>query len=188
MKSEPITLLLKRMAEGDNEASEELYSAVYDELRRRAERMMSGGEESLLQPTAVVNEAWIKLAAGEGADWNSRGHFLGFAAKAMRSILVDHARGRNTRKRGASAKRIELDEAVRIYETRAIDLLALDQALERLEEIDGELARLVELRFFGGLTISETARVMEVSTPTIERGWRTARSWLRTELGDEGVE
>ena len=187
-RDEPFTELLQRMQDGDSEAGERVFSVVYSELRAQARRMMGGGEGDTLQPTAVVNEAWIKLAAGQGADWQSRDHFLGFAARAMRSILVDYARAKKAAKRGGRAERVELDEALRAYEERAIDLLALDEALERLSGADPVLARLVELRFFGGLTIAETARVLEVSTPTVERGWRAARSWLRSELdGDEDL-
>ena len=179
---EPLTLLLQRMESGERDASEEVFRRVYDELRSRARRL-SKDASSTLQATAVVHEAWLKLSGGVGSDWKSREHFVGVAAKAMRSVLVDHARARKAAKRGGGAQRLELDEAVRTFESRSVDLLALDDALRRLAELDPELARVVELRFFAGLTIAETARVMEVSTPTVERSWRTARTWLRADLG-----
>jgi len=182
MDSEPVTLLLQRMGRGDRGAAEELFGILYDELRRRAAGIMSGQAGQTLQPTAVVHEAWLKL--GEG-DWESRGHFLGVAAKAMRSVLVDHARARRAEKRSGGGSRVGLDQVLLAYEERALDLVGLDEALGRLEAFDPELARLVELRFFGGLSIAETAEVLGRSTATIERSWRTARSFLRVELGDE---
>jgi len=183
-REEPLTLLLHRMHAGERDAGEEVFHRIYDELRARAQRL-SKDASSTLQATAVVHEAWLKLSGGAGSDWESREHFLGVAAKAMRSVLVDHARARRAAKRGGGARRLELDEALRSFESRSVDLLALDDALERLAGFDAELARIVELRFFAGLTIAETARLTGVSSATVERGWRTARSWLRAELGDE---
>lgn len=186
MTGETITRILQQMAAGEEAAEERLFSLLYNELRDRAGRMMRGAAGSTLQPTAVVHEAWLKLADG-GADWRNRAHFLRVAAKTMRSILIDHARAKGTGKRGGG-ERLHLDEAVRMYEQRSIDLLALDDALENLAQHDPRLARLVELRFFGGLTIAETAEVLGVSTPTVERSWRSARSLLRTLLGDDDGE
>ena len=183
MSTDPLTILLNKMSQGDDRAGEQLFERLYADLRSRAGGMMSGRAENTLQPTAVVNEAWLKIAASPETDWNSRGHFLGVAAKAMRSVLVDHARAKRASKRGGSGERVPLDDALAMYEERAIDLLALDAALERLAESDAELARLVELRFFSGLTIPETAQVLKISTATVERSWRTARSLLRVELG-----
>lgn len=182
-----VTVLLKRMADGDASASQELFEIVYGDLRARAARLMQSPGHTL-QPTAVVNEAWMKLAANESA-WENRGHFLAVASRAMRQVLVDHARAKKSQKRGGDSERVELDTAVQIFQERARDLVELDAALERLQAIDPSLMHLVELRFFGGLTIRETADVMQVSTPTVERSWRTARSWLRNELeaGDELV-
>lgn len=181
---EPVTLLLKQMADGDESAASELFELVYSDLRARAARLMQSEHGHTLQPTAVVNEAWMKLAGG-GVSWESRGHFLGVAAKAMRSVLVDHARAKKASKRGGDAQRVALDAAVHVFEERALDLVRLDAALEQLNQIDPKLGQLVELRFFGGLTIPETAEVMGVSTPTIERGWRAARSWLGHELSSK---
>lgn len=187
MADETITRILQRVAAGEEDAAERLFSILYVDLRDRAGRMMAGAGGHTLQPTAVVHEAWLKLSGGE-LDWKNRSHFLGVAAKTMRSILIDHARAKQSAKRGGGAKRQHLDEAVRVYEERAIDLLALNDALETLAQHDPELARLVELRFFGGLTIAETAEVLGVSTPTVERSWRSARSLLRTVLGDDALE
>lgn len=186
MHIEPVTRLLERVSSGDTAAREELFTLVYAELRRRAERLVPSGEPNTLQPTAVVHEAWMRLSAGSG-DWNSRAHFLGVAARAMRSVLVDHARAKGSEKRGGAARRVGLDAATRVYEERAIDLVALDEALARLSDVDIALTQIVELRFFSGLSIAETARVMGVSTPTVERGWTTARSWLRVQLDADGL-
>jgi len=179
-------MLLRRMADGDNDAGRELFAILYADLRSGAGRLMGYDVRHTLQPTAVVNEAWLKLASVPGENWNSRAHFLGVAGKAMRSVLVDHARAKKAEKRGGNAERIPLDDALKLYEDRAIDLIALDEALAALSTTDEELARLVELRFFSGLTISETAEVMEISTASVERGWRTARSLLRVQLGANG--
>ncbi len=186
MAEEPITVLLRRMGAGDREAGERVFALVYAELRARAGGLM-GAAGGTLQPTAIVHEAWIKLAGSESGDWRDRGHFLAFAASAMRSILVDHARAKRTAKRGGGAARIELDRAVAEYEDRAVDLVALDEALAELATLDPELARVVELRFFGGSTIAETAQALGISTATVERDWRTARSWLRQRI-DGGEE
>ena len=176
-----MTQLLQKMADGDPSAGEELFSLVYSDLRSRAARLMQGPDAHTLQPTAVVNEAWMKLSGGD-SNWENRGHFLGVAAKAMRSVLVDHARAKRAQKRGGGAERIELDTAIEVFEERARDLVLLDEALDHLQTLDARLGKLVELRFFAGLTIPETAEALGVSTPTVERGWRTARSWLRAEM------
>ena len=183
-ENEPVTLLLQKMEEGDAVAAEALYDLVYEDLRGRARRILGGAAGQTLAATAVVHEAWLKLAGSRSADWQNRDHFLRVAAKAMRSVVVDHARAKRTDKRGGQAERVRLGEVLQVYEERAIDVLVLNEALERLAAMDGDLARLVELRFFGGLTIAETASVLGVSTPTVERGWRFARSWLRTELSE----
>lgn len=176
-----VTQLLRRAADGDTSASEELFSAVYDDLRLRAARLMQGPGAHTLQPTAVVNEAWLRLSSGM-SDLESRRHFLAVAARAMRSVLVDHARSKNAQKRGGGASRLELDATVEVFEQRSGDLVELDDALAQLESMDPQLAKLVELRFFGGRTIAETAEVLSISTATVERHWRTARSWLHAEL------
>lgn len=193
MEAHEVTRLLVRMGGGDTRAAEELHRLVYDELHVRAEGLMRGDRAgNTLQPTAVVHEAWLKLAKSDAIQWEDRSHFLGVACRAMRMVLVDHARARGALKRGGKHERQLLDEALIPYEERAQDLVELDVALERLAAMDPELAQLVELRFFGGLTIDDTARVLGTSNSSVERGWRTARSWLRTQLaealggGDDG--
>jgi RNA polymerase sigma factor (TIGR02999 family) len=141
--------------------------------------MRDQGPHHTLQPTALVHEAWMRLTGGHFID---REHFAAVAAKAMRSVLVDHARRRGTLKRGGGRVRAELDGVLALFHERSPDLLALDDALRRLGENDPELARIVELRFFGGLSIEETARVLASSTASVTRGWRVARMWLVREL------
>lgn len=188
MEDQPVTRLLRRMETGDRAAAEELYGLVYDELQRLARRLMASSGPQTLQPTAVIHEAWLKLAGGHGDPWTDRGHFLGVAARAMRSVLVDHARARKTAKRGGDARRVEVDEAMATLEESAGDLVALDAALEQLQTVDPELGRIVELKFFAGLSIAQTARAMDTSTATVERGWRTARTWLLDRLGGSASE
>ena len=175
--------LLEHARKGDSAAASRLYETLYEDLRVRAHLILDQRAAGVtLQPTALVHEAWLKLAHASESDWNDRAHFLRVASSAMRSILVDHARARKARKRGGDHARIELEDLVDIYEGRVEDLVALDDALTRLSEFDPELGRLVELRFFGGLTIHETAQVLGVSESTVERDWRTARTWLKAEL------
>jgi len=185
-RTEYTTRLLRRIEGGDRDAAGELLPLLYGELRRLADIAMADERTGhTLQPTALVHEAWLRLMGGEGAPHaEGREHFLRLAARAMRNVLVDHARARSAQKRG---KRVETDQLERIagaFEERAIDVLALHEALEKLTTLDDELAKLVELRFFGGLSIPETAKALGLSTATIERDWRTARAWLRTELPD----
>jgi RNA polymerase sigma factor (TIGR02999 family) len=182
------TRLLQRAGEGDSEARSALLALLYRELRDLAQSSMRGERrDHTLQPTALVHEAWLRLAqAEEPPHWRSRAHFLGAAATTMRRVLVDHARRRRTDKRGADAPRIELDDALVGPDSPELDLLALDEALDRLGRRDEELARLVELRFFGGLTNEETARVLGLSTRQVEGGWVAARGWLRRELSTRG--
>lgn len=191
METQPVTLLLRRASAGDSEAAELLYSTVYDELRRRARNLMgSDALSSTLQPTAVVNEAWMKLCPSvelqEGVEWKEREHFLAVASKAMRSVLVDHARARATDRRGGNGYRVEWEEAVALFDERSVNLVHLDDALQELAKLDPQLAKLVELRFFGGLTIEETAGILGTSTASLNRAWRTARAWLRAELDVDG--
>jgi RNA polymerase sigma factor (TIGR02999 family) len=179
------TMLLRRLSSGDDGAADELLPLVYGELHALAARFM--GERAAghtLQPTALVNEAWLRLIEpAAGGSFESRAHFLGVAAKAMRSVLVDHARRRGAQKRGGALERVPLEDIAELFEERASDLLALDEALTRLAAMDAQLGRIVELRFFGGLSVEETARTLGVSEPTIVRGWRVARMWLQRELG-----
>ncbi len=182
-----VTRLLRRMGDGDSAAAESLYGLVYDDLHQRAARLMGRGSGHTLQPTAIVHEAWLKLSDGD-VDWADRSHFLAVACRAMRMVLTDHARGRSAQKRGGDHQRQMLDAALLPFEERAIDLAELDDALSELARMDPILAKIVELRFFGGLTIEDTAKVLGASESTIERGWRTARAWLRTELADDAAD
>jgi len=185
-----VTLLLRRLSGGDEQAGDELAPILYAELHRLAQRAMAATPSShTLQPTALLNEAWIRLIDTEAPEWDGRTHFLGVAAKAMRSVLVDHARKRGTLKRGEAREKIDIDEAVITFEERAIDLLALDEALAELGKVDEELARIVELRFFGGMKHPEIAEVLETSLRSVERGWVSARAWLyqRVSQGDTHI-
>ena len=177
-----ITLLLNRMSSGDGGASERLFALLYDDLHRRAVACLRDQPVGhTLQATALVNEAYLKLAAA-GTTWENRGHFLCTAARAMRSILVDHARRRGRQKRGAHAGREPLDSVVLAFEARSSDLLDLDDALTELEQRDPRAGEVVTLRFFGGRTTTEIAELLEVSVATVERDWELARAWLRRRL------
>jgi len=186
-----VTKLLRAWGAGDVEASESLARLVYAELRRQARRALRGeGEGHTLQATALVHEAWLRLDGQHGARWESRAQFFAVAAQMMRRVLVDHARTRRALKRGAAPVHVTLDAVERdgarapdASALDAIDLLALDQALERLAEFDPQKARLVELRYFGGLSIPEAAAALGVSQATVGREWAVARMWLRRELG-----
>ncbi|MEZ5966387.1 MAG: ECF-type sigma factor [Planctomycetota bacterium] len=186
MDALPVTTLLQRMANGEHTAADELYALLYDELRMRAGGLMRGRAGKTLQPTAVVHEAWLKIAPRVGQEFESRAHFLGVAAKAMRSVLVDHARSARAGKRTAGGERVPLDDALALFETRVPDLVELDDLLVQLAAIDAALARVVELRFFAGLSIAEVAQATARSTASIERDWRTARAWLRVQISGGG--
>lgn len=176
-----ITRLLRRMGAGDGEAREELYKLIYTDLHNQAEVLMRRQNPShTLQPTALVNEAYLRLASRSG--WEDRRHFFGVAAKAMRSVLVDHARARRAAKRGGETEAVPLDELVLPFEDRAGDLVDLDAALEEFAAMDSRAARVVELRFFVGLTCREAAQVLDVSDATVERDWEVAKAWLRGRL------
>jgi RNA polymerase sigma-70 factor (ECF subfamily) len=180
--TQSVTGLLQAWASGDQSALDELLPLVYDDLRRQARRLMrSQPAGHTLQTTALVHEAYLRLVGQSAVEWNGRAHFFGVAAKAMRSILVDHARARGAA--GGSARAITLDDAVGVAGPQAsVDVLALDDALGRLAELDARKSKLVELRYFGGLGIEETAAVLGVSPATVKREWTTARAWLRREL------
>jgi len=179
-----VTVLLRRMSEGDASASNELLPLIYAELHAMAERLMRDqGASHTLQPTALIHEAWLRMAGGESVDFADRGHFVALAARAMRSALVDHARRKASDKRGGARERVPLEQAAELFSERGSDVLALDEALQRLSAMDPELGRVVELRFFAGLSVEETASILGVSTPTIVRHWRVARMWLHRELG-----
>ena len=185
-----VTQILRDIENGDQQAAEQLLPLVYDELRRlAASRMRNEKSDHTLQPTALVHEAFMRLVGNEDrAHWDGRGHFFGAAAEAMRRILIENARRRDSLRRGGNLVRRELKEDELITgETNLETLLALDDALTKLAREDASLAKLVELRYFTGLTIEETAEVLGVSPRTTKRNWAYARAWLRREL-DSDVE
>lgn len=178
-----ITGLLVAWGGGDKAALDRLMPLVYHELRRLARRQMRRERQGdTLQTTALVNEAYLRLVDYGRVHARDRDHFLAIAAQAMRRILIERARSRRSDKRGNNPERVSLDEVAEVAEARAADLLALDEALKALSIIDPRKAQLVELKYFGGLTIEETANVLGVSTPTVERDWHTARIWLYREI------
>jgi RNA polymerase sigma-70 factor, ECF subfamily len=182
-QSANVTRLLQLWSQGDPLALEQLMPLVYSELHRLAQRYMAGERPAhTLQATALVNEAYLKLA-GSNVDWESRTQFFGVCAQVMRHILVDWARARQRGKRGGKMALVELDDALATTAQPGTDLVAIDDALNALAEVDPRKSRVVELRFFGGLTAQETAAVLKVSVPTVEHDWKLARSWLRRELG-----
>ncbi len=174
-----VTELLQEWQQGDREALDRLTPLVYDELRRIAhayvQRERSG---HTLETTALVNEAYLRLAGGQNVNWQNRAHFFAVAAQVMRRILIDHARKRHYMKRGGEAQQVSLDEASLMTEVRASELVALDDALEELAKLDPRKSRVVELRYFGGLSLEETADVLEISMMTVRRDWRAAKAWL----------
>lgn len=175
--------LLERIASGDSGASAELLTLVYHELHGLAKQAMRGDAAHTLQPTALVHEVCLRLLGADATpQWTSKSHLMAVAAKAMRSVLVDHARRVRADKRGGARQRLELDSIEPLVENHELELCALDDALAKLHEVDAELAQLVELRFFGGFSIEETARILDVSQPTVVRGWRVARLFLAREL------
>ncbi len=182
--TERVTRLLRQSRDGDSQALDELLPLVYDELRSLAEAHLSRERrDHTLQATALVHEVYLKLAGQEQQDFANCGHFLSLAATVMRRILINHAHSRRAAKRGGGMGRCTLFEAASVFEERAEDLLALDEALGRLAQFDPEKARIVELRFFGGLSTEEASGALGVSTRTVERGWRIARAWLAKEIG-----
>ena len=178
-----IDKLLADWGQGNEAAREALIPVVYNELRRQARRYLRGERpDHTLESAALVNEAYMRLVRQEAPAWQNRAHFFGVAAQLMRHILVDHARNRLAAKRGAGAPRLALDPELAPAQKAGIDLVALDDALSRLTALDSQQGRLIELRFFGGLSIEETAVVLGVSPATVKREWVTARAWLRREL------
>ena len=178
------TRIIEGVQRGDSGAADQLLTMVYGELRRLAADKMKGEAQGhTLQATALVHEAWLRLATPGGQPWQNRGHFFAAAAEAMRRILVDQARKQQTLRRGASAKRLTLAQVQPAAISLDADLLALDDALRRLEEIDKTKAQLVNLRYFAGLSIPEAAKVIGVSVTTANRYWAYARAWLHEELG-----
>ena len=178
-----ITELLAQMSDDNPGATSELMARVYGELHRLAAAYMRRERgDHTLQTTALVHEAYLRLVGQRGIAWKNRAHFLGIAAQMMRRILVDHARAHVCRRRGGPQERVSLDEVCISPRTHSADLVALDEALTRLAQIDARQAQVVELRFFGGLTAEETARMLGVSTKTVNRDWLVARAWLHGEI------
>ncbi len=178
-----VTLLLQAWGGGDKQALDRLAPLVYRELRRIAGRMMAAERPNhTLQATALVNEAYVRLVDTQQVSWQDRAHFFALCARAMREILIDHARSRGSAKRGGGQIAIELDEALAEAPSPEANLLELDDALKRLAEIDPRKSQVVELRFFGGLNLEETAEALKVSTKTVQRDWDLARGWLYREL------
>ncbi len=180
--TDAVTRLLVDWRNGDQAALEELMPLVYDELRRRAASYLARERANhTLQPTALVHEAFFRLVNQNKIEWQNKAHFLGVAARVMRLILIDHARAHRAAKRGGN-KKVTLDDACGWSEPINVDVLALDEALKRLEELDERQSKVVELRFFGGLNIEETAEVLGISAATVKREWRMAKAWLHSEL------
>jgi len=181
-----LTKLLLAWNGGDSNALEKLTPFVYEELHRLAKRYMAGERSNhTLQATAVVNEAYLRLIDWQRVHWQNRAHFIGVAANLMRHILVDHARARGYAKRGGANIRITLDDALLATKEKGIELFDLDRALSRLEKIDARKAKTVELRFFGGLTVDETAEVLQVSPNTVLNDWNFAKVWLMRDMSHD---
>lgn len=182
-----VTRLLKDWAAGDVTATDQLLTVVYNELHRLARRSMNRERrDHTLQTTALVNEAYMRLVAQRDVDWQSRVHFLAIAAQCMRRILVDHARTRRSQKRGGDARRVALDDDLVVTEDRWTALTHLDDALTELAQVDERKARIVELRFFAGLSIEETAAALHVSPGTVMREWTFTKAWLRRTIEGPG--
>ncbi|MGH9456211.1 MAG: ECF-type sigma factor [Thermoanaerobaculia bacterium] len=180
----PTVVLLRQIGEGDRQAADDLLPLVYDELRRLARAQLRHERPGqTITPTGLVHEAYLRLVQGHDPGWDGRGHFFAAAAEAMRRILVDRARRRAALKRGADPERVSLSEVTLGEETPPETILAIDQALARLEQKDGEMAKVVKLRYFAGLTVEETASTLTLSERSVNRYWTGARAWLARELG-----
>ena len=187
-RSTRVTQLLEKFEPGDRHAEEQLFADVYTELRALAARYLHRERKShTLQPTALVHEAYLKLVGQTRVDWQGRAHFLAIAARIMRQILVDHARRHRAARRGGNRHRITLDDNLLIESDRNVDLLALEDALTKLTKLDPCQAEMIELRFFGGLSIVEVAKVIGKSKRSVEREWTMIRAWLRRELSRSDV-
>jgi RNA polymerase sigma factor (TIGR02999 family) len=182
-KSSNITKILAAINQGNSDAPQDLFAAVYQELRKMARSKMAQERPGhTLQPTALVHEAYIRLMAGEGSRWENRAHFFSAAAESMRRILIEHARRKLANKRHANLERIDLDETLAVQDPKAGDLIALDEALSRLEVHDKQMSEVIKLRFFVGLTVQETAEILNLSARTVDRQWAAARAWLYREM------
>ena len=189
MAQQEVSQLLRAWSEGDKAAFDKLMPLVYQELRQMAKRYMDRQQAGhTLQTTALIHEAYLRLMdCRQEVPWQNRAHFFGVAAKAMRHILVDYARTRQAAKRGGGGFQVSLDEAAMPVEERAAELVGLDEALQSLAAFDQRKSQVVELRYFGGLTVEETAEVLEVSPETVARDWRLARTWLLRELSNAAM-
>ncbi len=182
-----VTQLLSAWSNGDEEALTQLVPIVESELRRLARAYMARERrDHTLQTTALINEAYLRLVDARQVDWKGRSHFLGIAARLMRRVLIDHARVRGVGKRGGGRDRVELDEGMSVSDPIGVDVLAVDRALAALAAIDPRRSRVVEMRFFGGMTFEETADALHVSVDTVKRDWRLAKLWLMRELEGDG--
>jgi RNA polymerase sigma factor (TIGR02999 family) len=182
-----VTRLLVAWSNGDQAALEQLTPLVYSELHRLAHRYLGRERKGhTLQTTALVHEAYLRLIDQKEVRWQNRAHFFAIAAQMMRRILVDYARSRSVAKRGGGAQQVSLDEAMEVSDERAADVIALDEALKSLSDLDQRKGRIIELRFFGGLSIEETAEVLGVSPGTVMRDWTFAKAWLQREINKGG--
>jgi len=182
-----LTELLDDWRQGDLTAIEKLTPLIYDELRRIAHRYVQRERNGhTLETTALVNEAYLRLAGQKKIEWQNRAHFFAVTAQVMRHILIDHARRRRFLKHGGDAQQVSLSEAAMMSEQRAAELVTLDEALDELARLDGRKSRVVELRYFGGLSLEETAEVLEVSLMTVRRDWRAAKAWLYRRIKNDG--
>jgi len=178
-----VTVLLRAWSSGDETALEQLLPLIEAELRRLARGYMARERRGhTLQTSALMNEAFLRLVDARTIEWQDRAHFLGISARLMRRVLVDHARARGYKKRGGEVRRISWTDAIAVVPAPDFNLLALDRALDNLASLDARKARVVEMRFFGGLTVEETAAALHVSTDTIKRDWRLAKRWLRRDM------
>lgn len=184
--SAQVSKLLDNWGKGDQDAREALIPLVYEELRRIARRRLRAERpDHTLESAALVHEAYFRLLEAEAPSWQDRAHFFGVAAQLMRHILVDHARHRRAAKRGGGEPRLTLDTKIALMRKPEVDLLALDDALNRLASLDPQQSRIIEMRFFGGLSIEETATVLDISPATVKREWATARAWLQREMSKD---
>jgi RNA polymerase sigma factor (TIGR02999 family) len=182
-ESQEVTMLLSALTNGEEGAASKLIPVVYDELRRLAASYMRRERvDHTLQATALVNEAYLKLIEQRAVNWQSRAHFFGVAAQLMRRILIDYARGHTREKRGGEQKKVSLDEVILFSEQQADELLAVDDSLNLLAKMDPRQARVVELRFFAGLSVEEAAEALGVSPKTVKRDWSVAKAWLYADL------
>lgn len=182
--SHDVTVLLTRVSAGDASAPGKLLELVYDDLRHLAGvYMRDERSDHTLQATALVHEAYLRMVDWKNVTWENRAQFFAVAAQVMRRVLVDHARRKNAAKREGPQHKLALDEAVSFGNEKGLDILALEDALQALEQLDPRQAQIVELRFFGGLSIEEVAHVLKISTATVKRDWTTAKAWFQRELG-----